>query len=285
MVDILSIQSQVTFGHVGNSAVTFPLQLLGHTVWPVPTAVLSNHGGYRENGGGVLPVETVRGLLNGLVPRGVPAACDLLLTGYLGSREVADLIRDEVARLRQANPHLRYCCDPVMGDRDTGLYVADGLGEFFRDIALASADILTPNAFELEELTGVSGDDPVAAARHLLAKMRPGGCVLITSFESPAVSENHVAMAAVNAHSAWMVRTPRFAFARAPHGAGDLAAALFSAHLTGMGDVPAALEDCASRLHAIFACTAERANSELALVDARVAFMTPRERFVARRID
>lgn len=285
MVDILSIQSQVTFGHVGNSAVSFPLQLLGHTVWPVPTAVLSNHGGYPENGGGVLPVETVRSLLNGLAPRDVPAACDLLLTGYLGSRDVADLIRDEVARLRQANPRLCYCCDPVMGDRDTGLYVADGLDDFFRESALMDADILTPNAFELEVLTGMPADDPVAAARHLLAGMRPGGCVLITSFESPAVREGHVAMAAVNAASAWMVQTPRFAFAQAPHGAGDLAAALFSAHLTAMGDVPAALEDCASRLHAIFACTAEHGNGELALVAAREDFMTPAERFVARRID
>lgn len=285
MVDILSIQSQVSFGHVGNSAVTFPLQMLGHNVWPVPTAVLSNHGGYPENGGGVLPTETVRDVLDGLTPRGVPAACDLVLTGYLGSRELADLVQDVVAQVRGANPQMLYCCDPVMGDRDAGLYVAEGLVEHFREVALPSADILTPNAFELELLSGLPGEDPIAAARHLLTVMPPGGCVLITSFESPDVADDHVAMAAVNVQTAWMIETPRFDFSQAPHGAGDLAAALFATHLTEMDDVEAALEDCASRLHAIFVQTAKRDGGELELVAARAAFTAPRDRFNARRLD
>lgn len=285
MVDILSIQSQVSFGHVGNTAVMFPLQLLGHTVWPVPTAVLSNHGGYPDNGGGVLPTETVRDLLNGLVSRGVPAACGLVLTGYLGSREVAELTQDAVGQVRKANPQMRYCCDPVMGDRDTGLYVAEGLVDHFRDQALPNADILAPNAFELEQLSGMSGGDPVAAARYLLAAMRPNGCVLITSFESPAVPDDRVAMAAVTAQSAWLVQTPRFEFSQAPHGAGDLAAALFAAHLTDTGDVAAALAECGSRLHAIFARTAETDSGELELVAARAAFVAADERFTAERLD
>lgn len=287
MSKILSIQSHVAFGHVGNAAVTLPLQLLGHDVWPVPTAVLSNHAGYPESGGTVLTPETVHDILAGLQARNACAQADLILTGYLGSRTVGEVVEDALTQLRAVNSGAIYCCDPVMGDRDDGVYVAQGLTEFFRDKAVPMADLLTPNHFELGVLTGVDvmgapSMESVASARGLLERMRPGGCVLITSFESSEVSADHVAMVAVEAEQAWIVAAPRLGFTQAPHGAGDLASALFAAHYTQTGDPRASLEDMSARLHAVLAETSKKDSAELELVSARVAFMSPDKLFEAR---
>jgi pyridoxine kinase len=293
MLRILSIQSHVTFGHVGNSAVTFPLQILGHDVWPVPTAVLSNHAGYRELGGEVLSADTVQNILDGLVPRGVHSDCDLVLTGYLGSIGVGQVALRTVAQLRDAKVTVLYCCDPVIGDRDGGVYVADGLTAFFRDVALPAANILTPNQFELELLAGCSTGaldgaplaDTVAAARVLLERIQPGGCVLVTSVVVQGAGVEHTAMVAVDARDAWIVEAPRFVFTLPPHGAGDLVAALFAARYAQSGLVSDALEDCAARLHAVFAETAKRDSAELEIIAARAMITSPMMRFEVRPLN
>ncbi|MBT3931770.1 MAG: pyridoxal kinase, partial [Rhodospirillaceae bacterium] len=133
---VLTIQSQVVFGHVGNSATTFPLQSLGHEVWAVPTAILSNHAGYADFGGQVTPQETLADLLRGLERRGAFSDCDLIVSGYLGSAALAAVVTDTVDRVRAANPDMMYCCDPVMGDDGPGLYVDPALPEYFITAAL-----------------------------------------------------------------------------------------------------------------------------------------------------
>jgi pyridoxine kinase len=287
MTKILSIQSQVTFGHVGNAAVTFPLQLLVHQVWPVPTTALSNHAGYRGNGGTVLAAETVRDILDGLVARDVFAQAGLVLTGYLGSVDVGAVVQAALGRSRDANPDAIHCCDPVLGDRDVGIYVADGLVDFFADLAVSTADLLTPNHFELGVLSGqpVIGapvDASLDAARRLLRRMRPGGCVLVTSFEPSGVRDDRVAMLAVTADRAWIVETPRLSFTLSPHGAGDLAAALFAAHYVETGDPGASLADMAARLHAVLSLTAKQDSAELELVASRGIIVSPPEGFEVR---
>lgn len=287
MSRILSIQSHVAFGHVGNAAITLPLQLLGHEVWPVPTAVLSNHAGYPETGGALLSAETVHEVLAGVQVRIADTPADLVLTGYLGSSAVGEVVQDTLGQLHAANSRMIYCCDPVMGDRDSGLYVAGGLTDYFRDRAVPAADLLTPNHFELgvlaeAKLAGAPTDDSVAAARRLLGRMRPGGCVLITSFEGPGMSQNHVAMVVVTAEEAWVIETPRFDFTRTPHGTGDLAAALFAAHYIKTRDPRLSLEDMSARLHAVLEETAKQDSAELELVLARETLMSPGKLFEAR---
>lgn len=287
MTKILSIQSQVTFGHVGNAAITFPLQLLGHQVWPVPTTALSNHAGYRRSGGTILAAETVRDILEGLVGRDVFTQADLILTGYLGSVGVGEVVQAALAWSRDANPAAIHCCDPVLGDRDVGIYVAEGLVGFFTDHAVSTADLLTPNHFELGVLSGcpVIGapvDVSLKAARTLLGRMRPGGCILVTSFEPDGARDDRVAMLAVGADQAWVVETPRLSFTRPPHGAGDLAAALFAAHYVVSGDPAASLTDMAGRLHAVLSQTADQDSAELELVASRLAIMSPSEQFTVR---
>src|ERR1700733_1065380 len=122
-MSVISIQSQVAYGHVGNSAAVFPMQMHGIDVVAVPTTLLSNRPGYPTLRGRVLDAQLVADLLLGIEERGAVDGCRMILSGYLGSPEIAAVVADFVARARARNPSLLYCCDPVLGDRDRGLFV------------------------------------------------------------------------------------------------------------------------------------------------------------------
>lgn len=290
---ILSIQSQVVFGHVGNSAATFPLQCLGHEVWSVPTAILSNHAGYPDVGGQVLPPEILSDLLRGLGHRGVFSNCDLMLTGYLGNLDIAALVMQTVGHVRAANPDMIYCCDPVMGDDGSGVYVDAALPDHFRATALPVADVTTPNLYELSLLCGLEPGGLKAApvreivkvGRKLLAHMRPGAVVMVTSAEYRELDPMRAAVVAFRDSEAWCVETPRLVFASEPHGAGDLLSALFATSVATRCPLAGALEDSVAAVFAILSETARRGGAELELVAARDAIAPPVHHFVARSID
>src|SRR3954462_7802613 len=147
-MNVISIQSQVAYGHVGNSAAVFPIQMHGIDVMAVPTTLLSNRPGYETIRGRVLDAELVADLLRGVEERGAVDACDMILSGYLGSPGIAAEVADFVARAKARNPALRYCCDPVLGDRDRGLFVQADIPSLVRDRLCPLADIITPNHFE-----------------------------------------------------------------------------------------------------------------------------------------
>lgn len=290
---ILSIQSQVVYGHVGNSATMFPLQRRGHEVWSVPTTILSNHAGYPDVGGQALAPETVADLLAGLERRGAFARCDLLITGYLAGVETAAVVADAMARLRAANPGLVYCCDPVMGDAGPGLYVDHGLPEHFAKRALPGADIATPNQFELERLCGLESgwlaardlSESVVAARALLEDMRPDACCLVTSARHRSGDPETVSVIAVDRASAWRVDTPLLAFPVAPHGAGDLISGLFATSITEHGEVARAIEESVATVFAVLSATQRGGRAELDMVAAGDSIVAPAQQFAARIID
>src|SRR3954453_22597461 len=153
-MNILSIQSHVAFGHVGNAAATFPLQRIGVEVWPIHTVQFSNHTGYGSWTGRVFEAGLITELVQGIAERGVLGQCDGVLSGYMGSAETGAAILDAVARVKAANPRARYCCDPVIGDVGRGVFVRPGIPDFTREHAGSAADIVTPNQFELDRLTG-----------------------------------------------------------------------------------------------------------------------------------
>src|SRR3954466_12512370 len=153
-MNILSIQSHVAYGHVGNAAATFPLQRIGIEVWPVHTVQFSNHTGYGAWTGRVFEAGLITELVDGITARGVLGRCDGVLSGYMGSAEIGAVILDAVARVKAANPRARYCCDPGIGDVGRGVFVQPGIAEFMRQHAVPAADIVTPNHFELDHLTG-----------------------------------------------------------------------------------------------------------------------------------
>src|SRR5215831_1416053 len=153
-MNILSIQSHVAFGHVGNAAATFPLQRLGVEVWPIHTVQFSNHPGYGQWRGRVFAADAVRELVQGIDERGVLGACDGVLSGYMGSAEICEAILEAVAQVRHENPTALYCCDPVIGDVGTGVFVGAGIPELIAARAVPAADVITPNQFELDHLAG-----------------------------------------------------------------------------------------------------------------------------------
>ncbi|HEU4621973.1 MAG TPA: pyridoxal kinase, partial [Burkholderiaceae bacterium] len=182
---VLSIQSHVAYGHVGNAAAVFPLQRLGLEPVPIHTVQFSNHTGYGAFTGRVFEPDHMREIVLGLRERGVLARCAAVLSGYLGDAGVGEVILDAVAQVRAANPHALYCCDPVMGDVGRGVFVRSGIPAFLTHRAVASADIVTPNQFEFELMIGralTSIGDAVSAARGVVA--RPGGVVCITSLRT-----------------------------------------------------------------------------------------------------
>src|SRR5688572_1853976 len=169
----LSLQSHVAYGYVGNRAATFPLQRLGHEVWAVNTVEFSNHTGYGAWTGRAASAEQVADIVHGIEALGELRRCDALLSGYVGDAALADTILDTARRVRAANPKAIWVCDPVLGDVDTGLYVKPGIDAFFRERAIPAADLVTPNHFELELLTGAkvaTVDEALAAARSLLGR-------------------------------------------------------------------------------------------------------------------
>ena len=281
---ILSIQSSVAYGYVGNSAATFPLQRLGHEVWPVITVHFSNHTGYGAWCGPVLEPAVIADVIEGMFERGALDSIDAVLTGYQGSPGVAEVVLSTVKRIRLLNPAVRYCCDPVMGDVGRGMFVLPGVPELIRDRVVPVADVVTPNAFELGYLAGVPAEQ-ISQLDGLLAAIdtvRGAGptTVLVTSVAGAGVRADEIGMVAVDSTGAYLVRTPRLPLE--VNGAGDVTAALFLAHLSSGTEV--ALARVASSVYGILAATHMSGSREIRLVEAQSVIAEPRCEFAVQRI-
>ncbi|NIA68240.1 pyridoxal kinase PdxY [Pelagibius litoralis] len=283
-MNVISIQSHVAYGHVGNAAAVFLLQRLGFEVWPVHTVQFSNHTGYGDWQGDVFKADHIAALIDGLEARGALARCDALLSGYVGDAALGDAILDAAARIRAANPKAVYLCDPVMGDQGTGLFVRDGVPEFMRERALPTADFLTPNLFELEILSGrklTNEGETLQAARELL--LQGPRAILVTSLEQ-ADDDTTMAMLAVTTEGSWRVTCPRLPTHPLTSGAGDSVAALFLGHLLKTASVPDALAAAAAGIYEVLRSTLESGEQELQLIAAQERLLTPRERFTVEQI-
>ena len=190
---ILSIQSHVTYGHVGNSAAVFPLQRAGHEVWPVHTVNFSNHTGYGDWGGPMIPASDVTSIIDGIEKRGAFPQIDAILSGYQGGADIADAIVETVRRIKAANPKALYACDPVMGNAKSGCFVSDEIPPLLRDRVVPVADIITPNQFELGYLTDseVGTLDQTLAAVKKAQEIGPK-TVLVTSVKRPETADDQI---------------------------------------------------------------------------------------------
>ncbi|KRC51466.1 MULTISPECIES: pyridoxal kinase PdxY [unclassified Nocardioides] len=278
---ILSIQSSVAYGHVGNSAAVFPLQRLGHEVWPVFTVHFSNHTGYGAWRGPLLAPADVASVIEGIEERGVLPTCDAVLSGYQGDPAMGAVILDAVARVKAANPSAVYCCDPVIGDVGRGVFVRPGIPELLRDEVLPHADVLTPNHFELEFLAGREARTPgeVLAAVDAVRARGPRD-VLVTSVRYDDTDTLDVL--AVSDAGAWAVTTPLLPIA--PNGGGDLTAALYLAHLLESGSPAVALGRTTASVFGVLEETLAAGTRELQLVGAQEAIAVPAERFEVRQL-
>ena len=280
MTTILSIQSSVAYGHVGNSAATFPLMRMGVEVWPVLTVHFSNHTGYPGWRGPLLRAEDVAEVIRGIDDRGVLDRCDAVLSGYQGGADVGAVILDAVELVRSRNPAALYCCDPVMGDVGRGVYVRPGIPELMRDRVVPAAQVITPNQFELELLTGLSTSTlPEVLAAADAARALGPEIVLVTSVVHTDAEPDTIDMVAVSAEGAWRVTTPLLP--RTFTGAGDLTAATFLAGYLRTRDVAAAVAHTAAVVHGVLEVTVASGQAELQLVAAQDEIAVPSRTFQA----
>jgi pyridoxine kinase len=282
-VQILSIQSHVAFGYVGNSAAVFPLQRLGHEVWPVLTVNFSNHTGYGEWRGPLIAPTDVAAVIDGICERAAFPGIDAVLSGYQGDPAVGAVILDAVTRVKEANPDAVYCCDPVMGDVGRGFFVRPGIPEFMRDQVVPAADIITPNHFELDFLSGRTTTtlEDVVDAVDVVRATGPRD-VLVTSVVHGALGSEELDLVAVSDEGAWAVTTPLLPIT--PNGGGDVTAAVYLAHLRTTGSPATALGLTANTLFAILEQTLATGRRELELVASQGAIASPPTRFDVRRL-
>lgn len=280
---ILSIQSAVAYGHVGNSAAVFPLQRIGVEVLPVYTVNFSNHTGYGAWRGPLIAPDDVREVITGIEERGVFGQIDAILSGYQGGEGIGDVIIDAVARVKAANPKAVYACDPVMGNAKSGCFVAPAIPVLLRERVVPVADIITPNQFELGFLTDTEPDtlESTLASVDLAHAMGPR-VVLVTSVERPDREEGTIEMLAADEHGAWVVQTPHLPMKA--NGSGDVTAALFTAHYVETGSAKIALERTASSVYDLLGATLESGERELQLVEAQEFYAHPRMQFTARQV-
>ena len=282
-MNLISIQSHVAYGHVGNSAAVFALQRLGVEVWPIHTVQFSNHTGYGAWKGRVFDAGLIRDLADGLAARGVLGSCDGVLSGYIGSPEIGEAILDCVVAVRRANPKARYCCDPVIGDVGKGVFVREGVEAFMHDRAVRAADIITPNHFELGRLTG-RDSHTLAQARDAVKALHDLGprVVLVTSLVLDDTPADAVDLLASDETGQFRLRTPKLDVAA--NGAGDTIAAMFCAHYLRGGRIAEALSRAASSVFGVLSKTAEIGAAEIQLVAAQDEIVSPSRVFTAEAI-
>ena len=280
---VLSIQSAVAYGHVGNSAAVFPLQRIGVEVMPVYTVNFSNHTGYGAWRGPLISPDDVRAVIDGIEDRGAFPKIDVILSGYQGSEGIADVILDAVARIKAVNPDAVYSCDPVMGNAKSGCFVAPAIPVLLRDRVVPAADLITPNQFELGYLTGTEPGSLESTLESVdLARESGPRTVLVTSVERPDREEGTIEMLAVDDRGAWIVQTPLLPLKA--NGSGDVTAALFTAHPRRTGDAADALARTASSVFDLLANTHDSGERELQLVESQEAYAHPRMQFEVRQV-
>ncbi|MCX7601887.1 MAG: pyridoxal kinase PdxY [Meiothermus sp.] len=287
--NILSIQSWVAYGHVGNAAAVFPLQRMGFEVWAIHTVQFSNHTGYGQWRGMILPPEHLSEVVEGMAERGVLGQCDAVLSGYMGSGGTAEAILSALERVRRLNPQALFCCDPVMGDEGRGLFVRPEIPEVIKHQVLPQADILTPNQFELELLTErltTTLREVLEAAHIVRAHLHPGGprIVVVTSLLREGAPEGTIETLAVANQGAWLVRTPRIPLEPPRNGTGDAIAALFLGHYLKSGSVALSLENAVSAMYNLLLLTHEMNTREIQLIAAQEEYVNPSRRFSAERV-
>ncbi|MDT0178943.1 pyridoxal kinase PdxY [Microbacterium sp. ARD31] len=280
---ILSIQSAVAYGHVGNSAAVFPLQRIGVEVYPVYTVNFSNHTGYGAWRGPLISPQDVADVITGIEERGAFGEIDAVLSGYQGGEGIGDVILDAVARVKAANPNAIYACDPVMGNAKSGCFVAPAIPVLLRERVVPAADLITPNQFELGFLTGTEPSDLESTLASVDAARAMGpSTVLVTSVERPDRPEGTIEMLAVTDDGAWIVRTPHIPMKA--NGSGDVTAALFTAHFRRTGDAADALARTTSSVFDLLQQTYDAGSRELRLIEAQEAYAHPRMQFEVTQV-
>lgn len=264
-IDIISIQSQVVYGMVGNNAALPVLQAHGYNVCTVPTVYFSNTPLYPSLYGGIIPDDWFAGFLQALEQRGALKSCRHILLGYLGSPSQAAILADWLAKVQCDYPHIAVQIDPVLGDSDCGLYVDAALAQVYRDSLRHLAQGMTPNHFELEYLCGKklsSLEDTLAAAQSLLSERTQW---LITTSAAPATWQNGEMQLLIVQKDQHEVQSHPY-YQTLAQGTGDTFAASLAAHLLKGASLSQAAKLAAAQVVATVLRTNAAHSNELQLI-------------------
>lgn len=280
---ILSIQSHVAYGHVGNSASVFPMQRLGVEVWPVNTVNFSNHTGYGAWRGPLMDPADVADVITGIGERDAFAEVDAVLSGYQGGEGIGATILEAVAKVKAANPEAIYACDPVMGNEKSGCFVHESIPVLLREKVVPNADLITPNQFELGFLTDTTPHtlEETLASVDRAREMGPS-TVLVTSVLRPDRPEGTIEMLACHEGEAWLVQTPHLPLKA--NGSGDVTAALFTSHWVRTQSLSESLGRTVSSVFDLLQATHESGRRELQLVQSQEVYANPRMQFEVTQV-
>ena len=284
---VLSIQSHVVYGYAGNTAAVFPLQRLGREVWAINTVEFSNHTGYGSWKGKVLGAELAAELVTGLEERNALNRCEAVLSGYLGDASVAMAIADAVKKVRSQSPNAIYTCDPVMGDVGRGFYVKPDIPDIFKKELIPLADIVTPNQFELEAITGLNTqnlNDALKAVKRL-HEMGPS-IILVTSYKE---KEGELSMIASDKKEIYKITTPELPLGKGVAGTGDMTTAVFLSRYLETKNLKKTLELCTASVFGILDASFKAADKndkliELKIIDTQQELVSPSNSFKAEKI-
>mgnify|MGYP005837073307 CR=1 FL=1 len=278
MNDVISVQSSVAYGYVGNRAAVFTLETLGFTVIQINTVQFSTHAGYKQFSGEILSAQHIEALFNSLEYANLTQNSTALLSGYLGNVDIGKVLLQQIKKFKAINPNFMYCCDPVMGDTPHGLYVKPEIADFYMHEAMYETDILIPNHFEASYLSGIAIETEYDAKKavEILHEKGPK-IILITSYKASTAS--NIGFFLSNGNTYAVLETPRIYFSNTPHGTGDLVSALFLGHYLSSNDIVRSLEQTANTVYEILVLTKQTDAKELSLVQGRNTINFPNIQF------
>ncbi|XP_065203585.1 pyridoxal kinase-like isoform X2 [Planococcus citri] len=257
---VLSIQSHVVYGYVGNKCATFPLQLLGFDVDAINSVQLSNRPGYRVSQGQVLNEKDLDDLIEGIAANNLDTSYTHLLTGYVRNSSLLKAIEKVVCSLKRKNPNLIYVCDPVLGDNGR-LYLPEDFVPIFRESIIPMADIIAPNQFELEILSEMKVDT-LEKTLQAIDVLHNKGCKIIVISSATYSDSNTLTTVASHKDGSIekraMIEIPKLKATFA--GTGDLFSALFLAWMSKSNDISIALENTVSTVYNVISRTIQHYN-------------------------
>lgn len=241
-MNILSIQSHVTYGYVGNKAAVYPLQNMGYDVWPINTVQFSNHTGYGKWQGEIFTAQHIQNIINGLEEIGVLKKCQAVLSGYMGSNEICNEVADTVTKLKKINSNLLYLCDPVIGN--STCYVKPEVLTFFKNNL--RADIITPNQFEAETLSEIKIDsiDSLKKAANYFHELGIT-IVVITGLKIFKTASDVLYNFVSDGKKSSLVKVKQYPMEIEVNGTGDLFSALFLGNYLSTRDPAISLRNTA----------------------------------------
>lgn len=294
---VLSIQSTVVSGYVGNKCATFSLQMLGFDVCPINSVQLSNHTGYKHIKGQVLNADDIECLYEGLKQNDIHCRFSHLLTGYIGSKSFLLKVGEIIQDIRDSNPGIMYVCDPVMGDNGK-MYVPEDLMPVYRDVIVPKADIVTPNQFEAELLTDIKITSEADALRAMQCLHDKGPNTVVLSSTNLGSEGVLVALASrVNNGTKECYRIEMPYLQAIFVGTGDLFASCLMAWMHKDQDLKTAFEKTVSTVQSVIKRTLHAANEaagpgnkptpaqmELRLIQSKADVENPKITFTAKKI-